>query len=139
MARERLDPSGSTNPERKGSIADAVARIVREHGRASRAQVARILGLSPSTVGRVADRLVEQGILVYAGSSQVGRTGRPSFLLEFNPRVGSVLAVDLRLTEAYAVRADLSGMVLAKGGRALPLHQGTADIAALLDLLHGLL
>jgi len=139
MAGPNLDPSRSSNPEKKDSVAEAVARIVREHGRASRAQVARILGLSPSTVGRVADRLVEQGILLEAGSSQVGRTGRPSFLLEFNPRVGSVLAVDLRLTEAYAVRADLAGTVLAKGGRTLPLQQGTADVAALLDLLHGLL
>jgi len=134
-----LFSNGLPHPARKDRVAALIVGIVREHGRASRAQIARLLGLSPSTVGRVADKLVEQRLLLEAGSSQVGHTGRPSILLEFNPRVGSVLAVDLRLTEAYAVRADLAGTVLAKGVRPLSLHQGSADVAGLLDLLHDLL
>ena len=132
-------PGRTPTPRKNSQIAATIARVVREQGRASRAQVARVLGLSPSTVGRVADRLVEQGLLLEVGSSRVGRTGRPSMLLEFNPAVGSVLAVDLRLTEAYAVRADLGGAVLAKGVHSLSLQTGAADVASLLDLLHSLL
>jgi predicted NBD/HSP70 family sugar kinase len=132
-------PGRLSTPARKDRIAALIAQVVREHGRASRAQVARLLGLSPSTVGRVSDRLIEQGLLLESGSRQIGRTGRPSLILEFNPAVGSVLAVDLRLTEAYAVRADLAGAVQAKGVRPLSLQRGSADVTILLDLLHRLL
>jgi glucokinase len=87
----------------------AIAHIVRDHGPISRAEIARLLDMSPSTVGRLVDWMIERGIFKETGQRSGNTAGRPGILLEFNSQRNSVLTVDLRLTEAYAVVTDLAG------------------------------
>ncbi len=133
-ARSRQSPTKKTE-----RISAAIVRVVHETGGASRAQVARVLDVSPSTVGRIANALIAEGTIVEIGPSLTKRSGRPSTYLRLNPGVGSVIALDLRLTEAYAVRADFDGNVLARVVRPLPLTQGTASVPEVIALLRELI
>ena len=89
----------------------ATAQIVRDQGPISRAAIARILSISPSTIGRSVDYLLKQGLLVEGGQSTSVGAGRPSIQLQFNPEVGGVITVDLRLTEAHAAITNLAGVI----------------------------
>jgi predicted NBD/HSP70 family sugar kinase len=104
-----------------------VASVVRDHGPIGRAQIARRLKLSASTVGRTVDRLIAQGILSELGPQRGSGSGRPSTLLCFNSEIASVLVADLRLTEAYVVRTDLGGNLLRSAVR--PRGEGDTPLS----------
>lgn len=62
----------------------------------SRADVARITGLSRITVSELVAGLVSDGIIVETGSrATAGRPGKPATLLAINPDVFTTVAVDL--------------------------------------------
>src|SRR5574341_496940 len=86
----------------QGRLGFEIVRSIRDHGPISRAAVARLLELNPSTVGRTVDDLLLLNMLRETGQKQGSGAGRPSILLEFNSQISSVLTVDLRLTQAYA-------------------------------------
>ncbi|MCJ7569444.1 MAG: ROK family protein [Anaerolineales bacterium] len=116
-----------------------VAIVVRDQGKTSRAQIARTLNESPSTIGRIVEGLVEKGILLEIGSEPVTSAGRPATILQFNLLLGSVLTIDLRLTKAYVARTDMAGNVLARISRPLTIGDSTAATTELLSLLHEML
>ncbi len=128
-----------SKPRRRQIATREIVRVVRDFGPLSRADIARRLRLSPSMVTRATVNLLHQGILRESGKSKVVRTGHPSILLSFNPRVASILAVDLRLTNAYAGLTDLGGNVLAKGTIPLPADDKAKSLAELFSLLRQLL
>jgi len=117
----------------------SIARLVRAQGPISRAEIARILDMSPSTVGRLVDALIGFDLLIERGQRPGNSAGRPSILLEFNNQICSVLTVDLRLTEAYAVITDLSGHPLASATRSLTIGNTRQSLDELLGLIHKLL
>ncbi len=137
MTRRELARKRST--KKTARISASIVRVIHEAGGASRAEVARRLDLSPSTVGRIANALIAERRLVEVEPAPAKRSGRPSTCLRVNPGLGSVIALDLRLTEAYAVRADLDGKVLAQAVRPLSLTQGMASVQELLELLRELI
>ncbi len=67
---------------------------IREHDRTTRPEIARALGLAPSTVGRIVGRLLAEGAIVEDRLARTG-PGRPPVHLSFNRQAGCVLAVDL--------------------------------------------
>jgi glucokinase len=116
-----------------------ISRALRDHGPLSRAAVADCLQRSPATVGRAVDYLLSKDILRETGETTNGVVGRPSRLLELNPRIASVLTVDLRSTEAHAAITDLTGNILVSSTR--PLTQGDAgrSVPELISLIRCLL
>lgn len=117
----------------------AIAQIVRDHGPISRADIARVLGMSPSTVGRLVDTLIVIGLLHESGQRADRSTGRPAILLDFNSSISSVLSVDLRLTKAYAVITDLNGKPLASKAQLLTVGDTRHSLEELFDLIEGLI
>jgi predicted NBD/HSP70 family sugar kinase len=141
----------------------SIARLVRDRGPLSRVEIARRLQMSPSTVGRMVEDLIEWGLLSEENDSQPAapvvasswrlprsagapppphqaaapRAGRPSIKLRFNSDLRSVLTVDLRQTDAYAAITDLSGNRLLSRMRQLPT--GPAGLEGLLALIQDLL
>jgi predicted NBD/HSP70 family sugar kinase len=121
----------------------AIAKTVRDYGPLSRAEIARSIHVSPSTVGRGVEALLEQHILTETGSRTPTKAGRPSTLLQFLPRIGSVITIDLRLTEAHAATTDLGGKVLDRTVRDLrpagdapaDPHQSVEDLMTLIQEL----
>jgi glucokinase len=116
----------------------SIAQIVRDRSMISRAEIARSLKMSPSTVGRVVDNLISKELIKEMGQRYGNGVGRPSTLLQLNSYFSSVLTVDLRLTEAYAAITDLSGEVIARQTRPLSVRkpqQSIRDLICLIDQL----
>lgn len=116
-----------------------ISRVVRDQGPISRAQIARVLGLSPTSTGRLVDGLLQSGILLENGEMQGEGVGRPSRMIKFNGKFSSVLTVDLRLTNAYAAITDLYGGLLCTASRSLPGGNVTHSLAEFVELIGGLL
>jgi glucokinase len=116
-----------------------VSKVIRDQGPISRAQIARLLDLSPTSTGRLVDGLLQSGILHEIGQMQGERAGRPSRMIIFNGQFSSVLAVDLRLTDAYAAVADLNGHLLYSASRPLTSGDMPRSLAELVELVGGLL
>lgn len=117
----------------------AIAKVVRDQGPLSRAEIARLLKISPSTVGRIVELLIHREVLEETGQGSLEGAGRPSVLLEFNAKIGTVLTVDLRLTDAYAAITDLSGNILSSKNSCLTVEDSRQSILELLDLVRSLL
>ncbi len=116
-----------------------VSKVIRDQGPISRAQIARMLSLSPTTTGRLVDGLLQSGILHEIGQMQGEGAGRPSRMVMFNSQFSSVLTIDLRLTDAYAAVADLNGRLLRAASRSLTTGDIPQSLAELVELVGGLL
>lgn len=95
---------------------------------ASRADLARATGLTKVTISDLVGELLDDGLVVESGTSEVGRPGKPSTLLELNPSGRDILAMDL------SARDRLRGAVLDLHGtpiltRVTPLDGATGEAA----------
>ncbi len=117
----------------------AIVRVIRDYGPVSRSETAHRLGMSPSTVGRVIDSLMINGVLLETGQRQGIGAGRPAILLQLNPQIASVLAVDLRSIEAYIAVTDLFGKFHYRGQLPLSIGQMETSINELVSYLRHLI
>lgn len=77
----------------------------------SRVEIAKITGLAPASVNRLAKALLKAGLIEEAGSD-TSTGGRPSMLLRFNPRSRQMLAIDVTDTSLDAATVSLDGEIL---------------------------
>lgn len=110
----------------------AILDLLREEGPLARSELARRLGLSPSTVTRIVGQLIKEG-LVFETDTVDSATGRKPILLEFNYRAGAVIGVDVGGTKGVGVVADLQGDILSR--KEIPIKAGDGDIDHLEDVL----
>lgn len=80
---------------------------------ASRAQLARVTGLSKPTVSSALAALEQRGLVREAGTALPER-GRTAVLYEPDPTAGYVLGIDIGRARLRAAVADLSGEVLSR-------------------------
>jgi predicted NBD/HSP70 family sugar kinase len=92
---------------------------IRRLGQCSRADLARLSGLSKPTVS-LALATVERAGLIRAAGQQTGRPGRAAQLYEVHPDAGYVLGLDVGAQYLRGAVADLAGSVRARG--AVRLH-----------------
>src|SRR4029079_11827865 len=105
-------PAGSPGLLRRLNSA-AVLHAVREDGPVSRADIARVTGLSKPTVNAAIEQLLEQGYVSEDGEAASGRPGRRPRLLRFASGLGQVVGIDIGANKVLVLVADLSGGVLA--------------------------
>ena len=92
-----------------------VLRLVRDSHTISRTEIAQLCKLSKPTVSAIVNRFLKQGFLEPIGESEsTDRGGRKRELLQFNPRAGFVIGVDVRMTECFVAVTDLNANILAK-------------------------
>ncbi|GAA4988602.1 ROK family transcriptional regulator [Actinopolymorpha pittospori] len=113
---------------------DAQRRVLFEvlvHGSQSRVALARRLGLSRTSLTRLARELVDLG-LVEEGDVYVSKSrGRPPEMLHVRPHAAHLLGVKLTGNALYAVVSDLTGRV--EEQRQLPLRsRDVADVVSLI-------
>jgi len=80
-------------------------------GPISRADLAKVTGLSKQTTSEVIDGFEQQGIVRPVGRTS-GNVGRTAVLYELSPEGGHVLGVDLGATNLRIAIADISSKVL---------------------------
>lgn len=116
-----------------------ILNAIKSHGDISRAEIARLTGLSPATVSAITAELIKENlVLEHAEGDSSG--GRPPILLRLNPHGGFV--VGIKVTEHHLIGAltDLTASVMTKQVLTLPDHtledvlKGIASIVA--RLLH---
>lgn len=115
------------NPElMKRLNQSAILRTIREQGPLSRAEIAKALQLNPSTVTRIVDGLIKEGLVIEgkAGESSA-RGGRRAVPLEFNYKASLIVGADLRGTAMVGALADLEGNILRRS--TIPSKPGDSD------------
>jgi predicted NBD/HSP70 family sugar kinase len=100
---------GSTRELNRLRVVDALRRA----GTASRTDLARLTGLSRTTVASLVSDLQERGLIVEQTSEPAGR-GRPPVLLRLDAAAGSALGIDFGHRHVRVAVADLASTVLAE-------------------------
>ncbi|MDR3515871.1 MAG: ROK family transcriptional regulator [Azospirillaceae bacterium] len=116
-----------------------VIEVFLERGAVSRADLAKITGLSKQTTSEVIRQLEERGLVRPTGRA-VGRVGRSAVTYELDASAGAVLGLDLGATNIRLALADIKGGWVGelecpadrRGGRAV-INQITALKRRLLD------
>ena len=82
-----------------------------EHTSLSRAALADITGLNKSTVSSLVQELIDRRLLHEVGLSS-GGVGRPSMMLELNPRAGYIVSCELGVDFISVACADFAAQVI---------------------------
>jgi predicted NBD/HSP70 family sugar kinase/biotin operon repressor len=111
-------------PVRSGSLESLRERnrrelldALRRRGSASRADLARVTGLSRSTVSTLVSELQASGLVIDGAPPADGRApqqGRPPTLLTLDRSAGLVLGIDFGHEQIHVAIADLSRTILAE-------------------------
>jgi predicted NBD/HSP70 family sugar kinase len=112
----------------------AILELIRERGPISRSDLARLLHLSPPTITRIVNPLIEDG-LVLEGAPGDSKGGRRPILLTFNSRASLIVGVYVGQNLVGAL-ADLNGEIFER--RTLPSLPGEEGIARLIDFIREL-
>ena len=91
-----------------------IVDALRHDGTASRAEIARQTGLSPSTVSTVIGELQRAGLVVESTLAPAGRQGRPAAQLALDPSAGSAVGIDFDHDKIRVAVSDLARTVLAE-------------------------
>ena len=130
---QELGSLESLREHNRGRVVDALRR----HGAASRAELARLTGLSRTTVSTLVGELQAQGMIAErAGQPGRGGQGRPGILLALDGSVGVVAGIHFGHAGVDVAVADLSRSVLAERRAALDVdHVGRGALDAAVTLL----
>ena len=111
-----------------------VLNLVRERGPLSRADVARLSGLSPSTVTAITADLVAERFLLEGDylPRAAGVLGRPAVRLRVNPDAGVVIGIKLAADTVTLALSDLGGQALALNSHD---HPGRASVEETIGFL----
>lgn len=85
-----------------------VLSVIRELGPISRADIAKVTGLTRPTVTHIVQELLEEGVVV-EGEAAPSTGGRKPILLHLNPSAYTVIGVDIGVRKVTAVAVDLAG------------------------------
>jgi N-acetylglucosamine repressor len=94
-------------PHQTSDLESNILKRVRASSGVSRVELARNLGLAPSTAGIYVERLIKEGYLEETAKAE-RETGRPPMLLRLNPERGEFVGVDFEARNIMAVAVDFS-------------------------------
>ena len=129
--------SGSARSIRE-SNQDRVIETLRRLGAASRADVARVTGLSRSTVSSIVGELRRAGLIAdYAGDSRSAApgSGRPPALITLHRSAGAAVGIDFGKRHLAVAVADLSHELLAEARREMAEGYGAPEALGVAEAL----
>ncbi len=121
-----------TDPDRPRPLADAVLRLIWEQRRISRAEIARLAGLSRSTVSEVVNEILPTGLVAEIGEGPSGGGRRP-IVLAFQDETCVILGVEMGGAHVAIALTNLRGKVLAWESQDHPVRTdpaGTRQVIA---------
>ena len=119
-----------------------VVSALRERGVASRAEIARMTGLSRSTVSTLVTDLIESGLALERDGAGEGAThaGRPPVMVSLDPSAGLAIGIDFGHRHLRVAVSDLSHTVLAETWRELDVdHSAREGLDAAADFVEQVL
>ena len=112
-----------------------VLRLLKEEGTLSRAELARSLNLTRSTLTAVTDELVEMDMVIEAGQSFITQTtGRPGTGLKLNPEGAFFLGAEINVEHIHLVLINLEGSIIYRETTKLRSTKPEAVCRDLVDL-----
>src|SRR5205823_4361490 len=117
---------GSLRERNRVRVVDALRR----QGTASRSGLARLTGLSRTTVGSLVADLQARGLVVEDapnGSHEQAGRGRPPVLLRLDPTAGVAVGIDFDHDAVRVALADLSSTVLGEDRREIDVDHSAVD------------
>lgn len=106
---------------------------IRRLGRCSRAELARVSGLSKPTVSLALANVERSGLVQEAGQ-RTGVPGRSAVLYEIRPEAGYVLGLDIGQQYLRGAVADLTGDVIARSALRTKASSMSGRVAELIGL-----
>ncbi len=106
----------ATRQQTKGHNSRLVLRTIYNGGELSRADVARMTGLTRPTVSTIVAELLESDLVIETGQGPSAGGKRPT-LLSINGDARHLIAIDLSGTEFRAARLNLRGEIEARAAR----------------------
>jgi len=82
--------------------------MIRNSRGISRAEIAKETGISPPTVGRIVDELIQKDKLVIQAGMGTSSGGRPPQMVHFNGQNNYIIGIDWSRTHIYATLANLN-------------------------------
>ena len=138
MARTEYGSLGSLRDHNRRRVVEELQR----RGTASRAELARITGLSRSTISTLVGELQHSGLVVEtdgANGEAPGRAqgqGRPPVLLTLDRSAGAIVGINFGHADVHVAVADLSRTILAERSREMDVdHAGGAALDAAAELV----
>jgi glucokinase-like ROK family protein len=122
----------SSNPSGGASYVNRLNKIkvldiIRTTEKLSRADIAKISGLSAPTVSRIVDDLLGEGLVREIGEG-VSRGGRRPTLLKFSDQKNFIIGIDLGTTNIYGVLSDFDARIIAEVRRPTGIDEGFASV-----------
>ncbi len=105
----------------------SVLQVLRQTSPISRAEIARITGLTPATISSAVSTLMGAGIVHEVGLGE-SNGGRPPILLRFDPGAFYLAGVDLGVSKIIAAVTDLDGKILSRARVELNEETGKNEI-----------
>jgi glucokinase-like ROK family protein len=90
-----------------------ILKIIRNSETLSRADIAKISGLSAPTVSRIIEDLLAEGLVREVGEGE-SQGGRPPTLLKFSDRRNFIIGIDLGTTNIYGILSDFDAKIVAE-------------------------
>src|SRR5215475_6886536 len=106
---------------------------IRQYGPCSRAELARLSGLSKPTVSLALANVERSGLVREAGQ-RTGVPGRSAVLYEIRPDAGYVLGLDIGRQFLRGALADLTGTVIGRASRRTSTASASGSVAELISL-----
>ena len=113
---------------------DILLHAIHLHQPVSRADLARLTGLQPSTVSVIIGQLIDEGWVLAGSLGRLPRGRRPTFVTLNDRHV--TLAIDLRPGKANLAVVDINGKILGRETVACELHAGSAAEEARTAIAH---
>lgn len=130
----RRFPDKATHQQTKTFNSQLVLKAIYDHGKISRADVARLTDLTRATVSDLVAELIERGLVEEVGRGP-SAGGKSPILLSVNPDASHIIALDLANDEFCGAIVNLRGQIIRQ--MSLPLQQN--DEAGALSLVFQLI
>ena len=85
---------------------------IRQKGPVARPAIAKITGLSPSSITNIVSHLLEKNLVIEIGTVDSKEVGRKATLIKFNPTAIKVISIDIESFSINLALTDLSGEII---------------------------